>query len=464
MNKINNKNSKGIRQRTYFAVLELLNSIASEQKYPDMLIGELFKKEDFTPDEKATVVDMAYGLLRHKGRIDHIIGQASSAQISSLQLNLLNILRICTYQLSFTSTSPAGVVNNAVALTSSYEEGRFTGFVKRTCEALIKNIQNVSFPDREKNPIEYISIFHSHPKWIVEKWVKEFEDLESVKAPCSSNNFEPPLTIRVNTIKTDRKKLKELLKNEGYDSSPTSFSPYGLTVEIKKDIFKTEAFRKGLFEVQDEGSQLITLLTGARPEDLVIDACAGNGGKSLFISGLMNNRGTIIAFETHTGKLGNLRRRADRAGALNIKTIADAKVLEKYNSSADCVFIDAPCSGMGVFRRNPDAKWRLTHQDIQELAVKQKEILREYRKLVKPGGRLVYATCTISREENDEVVQGFLEENTDFYIVWASEMNPDILRRFETKEGFFKSFPHVHNTDGFFGAVMKRQINADNAE
>jgi 16S rRNA (cytosine967-C5)-methyltransferase len=137
MDKINNKKRKGIRQKTYFAVLELLNSTAAGQKYPDMLIGGLFKKEDFTPDEKAIIVDTVYGLLRHRGRIDHIIEHASSAQISSLQLNLFNILRICIYQLSFTSTSPAGVVNNAVALTSSYEKGRFTGFVKRACEALI---------------------------------------------------------------------------------------------------------------------------------------------------------------------------------------------------------------------------------------------------------------------------------------------------------------------------------------
>ena len=169
VSKIDNIRSKGIRQRTYFAVLELHNSIMSHQRYPDMLIGELFKKKDFTPDEKVTVVATVYGLLRHKGRIDHILGHSSNAQISSLQSNILNILRICTYQLSFTCTSPAGVINNAVALTSSYEKGRFTGFVKRTCEALIKNIQNVSFPDREKNPIEYISIFHSHPKWLVAK-------------------------------------------------------------------------------------------------------------------------------------------------------------------------------------------------------------------------------------------------------------------------------------------------------
>ncbi len=448
--------ASAIRQKTFFMILKLLNTIIGERKYPDQLIGDLFRKEEFQLDEKATVVEIVYGVLRNMGRIDHIIEHASSAVIPGIQLNVLNILRICTYQAVFKETSQAGIINNAVALASSCEKGRFTGFVKRTVEAILRNKQDVSFPDREENPLEYICIYHSHPKWIVEKWSGEFEDTNFVEALCRSNNLEPPLTIRANPLKTDRDKLKELLKEEGFDSSLASFSPFGLVVDKRGDIFKTRAFRKGLFDVQDEGSQLITLL--AAKGEFIIDACAGNGGKSLFLSGLMKNRGNILAFETHGGKLANLRRRAGRAGATNIKTTADLQELEKYSGTSDCVFIDAPCSGMGVFRRNPDAKWRLTGKDILELAGKQKDLLWKYSQLVRPGGRLVYATCTISREENEDVVQDFLEENKDFHIISASEANPDILSRFTTKEDFFKSFPHLHNTDGFFGAVMQRAL------
>ena len=433
-----------------------MNSTLSERKYPDVLIGGAFKKEELSPGEKAMVAEIVYGLLRHMGRIDYIIGKASSAVISSLQLNTLNILRMCTYQAVFKETSPAGILNNAVALVSSYDKGRFTGFVKRTVEAVIRNKNSVIFPDKEKDLMEYISIYHSHPRWIVEKWSREFNDINAVEALCASNNLEPPLAIRANPLKTDRDRLKELLKDEGYDTSAASFSSYGLFVREKEGIFKTDAFRKGLFEVQDEGSQLITLLTGAKQGEFIVDACAGNGGKSLFLSGLMKNTGTILAFETHIGKLGNLRRRAGRAGATNIKTSADLRDME--NCAADCVFIDAPCSGMGVFRRNPDAKWRSGERDVLELAEKQKSILREYRRPVKPGGRLVYATCTISREENEDVVRDFLEKNGDFSIVPVTEMDPAIFSRFSTGDGFFKSFPHIHNTDGFFGAVMKRSI------
>jgi len=426
-----------------------------DRKYPDILLGGLFKNEDFSTSEKAAVVDITYGILRHLTKIDYIIEHSSSAVISGLDLNILNILRICTFQAIFTDASPARIINNAVALSA--REDKFAGFVKRTVEAIIRNKDAVVFPDKEKAPVEYISICHSHPVWIVEKWLKELGNINDVEALCRANNTVPPLLIRANPLKTSRASLQKAMRDEGYPSSPAIFSPFGLVVSKKEGIFRTDAFSKGLFEVQDEGSQLITLLTGAAPGEIVIDTCAGNGGKTLFISGLMNNKGTLIAFETNIAKLANLRRRAGRAGATNIKTV-DIDGLQEYSCRADCVFIDTPCSGMGVFRRNPDAKWRLTAKDISELAAKQKEIIRQYSGLVKPGGRLVYATCTISREENEEVVSAFLEENKDFSVISPAKTNPDLFGRFTTEEGFFRSMPHVHDMDGFFGAVMMRDV------
>ncbi len=421
-----------------------------------MLLGGIFKNETFSSAEKATIVEFTYGILRHRGRIDYIIGHASKASLPDIDLKILNILRICIYQAVFSGASVAAAINNATALC--VDEKRFEGFVKRTVERIIKNKDKVVFPDKEKAPVEYISVYQSHPPWIVEKWLKEFHEPCVVEALCAANNHEPTLTIRTNPLKTKRESLQQSLDHEGYTSSPTRFSPFGLVVDKKEDIFKTDVFANGAFELQDEGSQLITLLTGAKPGEFVVDACAGNGGKSLFLSGLMKNKGTIIAFETSASKLANLRRRAAKAGALNIRTV-ETDIPGEYKSRADCVLIDAPCSGMGVFRRNPDSKWRMAQEDIRELSAKQKEIIREYSGLVKPGGRLVYATCTISWEENEEVVRGFLNENMDFYMVTASEMNPEIFGRFTTEEGFFRSMPHVHGTDGFFGAVMRRRKN-----
>ena len=448
------KNNVFIRQKTYSSVLLLLNLILSGKKYPDLLIGELFQKEEFSSDEKRVLVELVYGILRHLGRIDYIIEHASSARISNLNMDILNSIRICTYQAAFIDVSAAGIINNAVAMSSN--DKKLGGFVKRTVEAVLRNKDNVIFPDKEKTPMEYISIYHSHPRWILDKWITELQSIEEVEALCRANNIEPPLMIRVNPLKSDRESLKKALELEGYTSSITELSPLGLVIDKKEDIFKTDSFANGLFEVQDEGSQLAAMLTGAKPGELVIDACAGNGGKSLFLSGLMKNKGTVIASDLSSAKLLNLRRRAGKAGAFNIKTVSRDE-LNEYYGKADCVLIDAPCSGMGVFRRNPDSKWHLTKDDIKQLAAKQKEIISEYSRLVKPGGLLVYVTCTISIEENEEIVYGFLKENDDFQKVPAVSINADIFGKFLCEDGFFKSMPHIHNTDGFFGAVVEKK-------
>ncbi len=448
-----NKYHNLIRQKTYSTVHFVLKSTLADRKYPDILLGDLFKKEDFSPSEKAVIIDLTYGILRHMKRLDHIIENASTAVVSRIDMNILNIIRICAYQAVFTGTSSAGIVNNAVALSARDE--KLSGFVKRTVEAIMRNKDSVVFPDKERSPVEYISTYHSHPVWIVEKWLREFTNIAEVESLCRANNAVPHLLIRANPLKTSRDTLQKMLVDEDYPSSPSVFSPSGLIVEKKEGIFRTDAFKKGFFELQDEGSQLITLLTCAAPGEIVIDTCAGNGGKTLCISGMMKNKGTLIAFETNTAKLANLRRRAQRAGASNIKTV-NMEGLREFNGRADCVFIDAPCSGMGVFRRNPDAKWRLGAKDIQELAAKQKEIIRVYSELVKPGGRLVYATCTISREENEVVVNDFLEEKKEFYVVPISEINP-LFDRFIMEQGFFMSLPQIHDMDGFFGVVVRRR-------
>ncbi len=417
-------------------------------------MGEFFKKEELSSHEKAIIVELIYRILRHLGRIDYIIEYASRAKITEISSDILNPIRICSYLALFTESSEAGIMNNAVAMSSN--NLKYRGFVKKIVEAVLRNKNAVIFPDKEKAPIDYISIYHSHRSWIVKKWRKELGSIKEVEALCSANNVEPPLTIRGNPLKTDIQSLKKKLEEEGYSSSKTGFSPYGLTVDRKEDIFKTESFKKGLFEVQDEGSQLVTMLTGAKQGELVIDTCAGNGGKSLFLSGLMNNRGCIIAHDIFPVKLKNLKRRAAKSGAFNIMTVS-REALNEYDGLADRVLIDAPCSGMGVFRRNPDSKWRLTCKDIGELSAKQKEIISDYSRLVKPGGRLVYITCTISLEENEEVIHAFLRENPDFYLIPVSSLNPDLFSRFEIEDGFFKSMPHVHRTDGFFGAVLEKK-------
>ncbi len=438
------------RQKVFFSILNLLGSIIVRRKYADREIGNLFKKEEFTESEKAAIVEAVYGILRNRNRLDYTIEKTSGVRMVDIDPGTVNIFRICTYQALYTSASNAGILNNSVALSSRHE--KHSGFVKRTMETVLRNKNSIVFPDKKEYLQEYISVVYSHPVWIVEKWLREFGEQEEVSALCRADNTDPLLTIRINPLKTDAGALGKSLHAEGFASSWTPFSPYGLILEKKAGIFRTRAFVGGKFEVMDEGSQLITLLTCAGKGECIVDACAGNGGKTLFISGLMENRGKIIACDPVRTKLENLIRRAKRAGASNIEIVNTDK-LGEYTEKADCVLVDAPCSGMGVFRRNPDAKWRLEQKDIQELAEKQQKILENYSRLVKPGGRLVYATCTISREENENVVRAFLYENREFEIMPPDLCIPGSL----TGEGFFRLLPHIHNTDGFFGAVMRKR-------
>ncbi|VVB89955.1 Ribosomal RNA small subunit methyltransferase B [uncultured archaeon] len=235
-----------VRQKTYYTALFVLNSTLSDRKYPDILIGELFKKQDFSPSEKAAINELVYGILRHRTRLDYIIEHASTAVVSGVEPNILNILRICTYQAVFTESSLSGIINNAVALSA--REEKFSGFVKRTVEAIIRNKDAVVF-DKKKSQVEYISVYHSHPAWIVEKWLREFGNINEVEALCGTNNVVPPLLIRINPLKTSREALQKALLETGFASSPAVFSPFGLVMDRKEGIFRTEAFREGLFEV-----------------------------------------------------------------------------------------------------------------------------------------------------------------------------------------------------------------------
>lgn len=271
---------------------------------------------------------------------------------------------------------------------------------------------------------------------------------------------EAPVDLRANTLKTSRDALLELLANEGFDAAPTSISPIGIRLKKRAAIFASPLFKSGLFEMQDEGSQVTALLVDAKPGMRIIDFCAGSGGKTLAIAAEMKNRGKILAFDTSAKRLGDLPIRLKRAGVDNtewhtLKNENDA-FIKRHKGMADRVLVDAPCSGTGTWRRNPDAKWRLTPTDINELTTLQTSILKSAARLVKPGGRLIYSTCSLIKRENENNIETFLHHFPKFRVVcakkiWDKESNVD--------DGLPPSYldlsPGVDGTDGFFAAVLE---------
>jgi 16S rRNA (cytosine967-C5)-methyltransferase len=309
----------------------------------------------------------------------------------------------------------------------------------------------------DADPAKSLALAESFPEWMTAKWIGQF-GLDEASRLCSVLNQNAPITLRVNTIKTTVDDCREALSREGVETEPTKLSPVGLNLRKRINVFQLEAFRNGLFEVQDEGSQLLAFLVDPKPSAKVIDACAGAGGKTLALCAVMKNRGVIYSMDVHTGRLDELRKRLRRSGADTVRVrIVDGETLpDDLVGIADHVLVDAPCTGLGTIRRNPGMKWSVTPQTVEEISAKQKRILELYAKCVKAGGTLVYATCTTMPEENEQVVEAFLALHPEFEIESpALRLSRYGLASLGEKQ-YFQLLPHHHDTDGFFAAVMKK--------
>ena len=296
------------------------------------------------------------------------------------------------------------------------------------------------------------------PDWLLERLLAQYGESET-RALAAALNQPATLDLRVNTLKATRAEAAACLAEAGLPVEPTPWSPVGLRRRERAPIFRTRCFKEGLIEVQDEGSQLLSLLVEPKRHEMVVDFCAGAGGKTLHLAALMANSGSLYAFDISATRLERLKPRLARAGLDNASSFAiqnerDVRV-QRLAGKIDRVLVDAPCSGTGTLRRNPDIKWRAIN--VEELAATQRAILASASTLLKPGGRLVYATCSLLREENEDVVAGFLATHPGFAMVPAAEV---LARRHVAlipDSVFLRLLPHRHHTDGFFAAVLERR-------
>jgi 16S rRNA (cytosine967-C5)-methyltransferase len=298
----------------------------------------------------------------------------------------------------------------------------------------------------------------SFPTWMFERMVNDWGEEEAM-AMAAAMNERAPLVVRGNGVKSSREELIARLKEEGVVASPTDLSPMGLLFETRVNAFGLSTFREGFFEVMDEGSQLVAEAVAPPPRGRVVDACAGAGGKTLALAALLDGQGRILALDNNGKKLEELRRRARRAGLSNVaarEVRGSEWPSEARLGGWDRVLVDAPCSGLGTLRRNPEARWRLNAKTVDSFPAQQVSLMVTYAPLVAPGGRLIYATCTTMRQENEGVVERFLAERPDFVLmplkdIWGKE------RAGRVGDGnFLKVLPHRHGTDGFFAAVLRR--------
>lgn len=314
---------------------------------------------------------------------------------------------------------------------------------------------------RDRDPLRRFALRHSLPDWLAARFLEEYG--EEAAALAAALNVRAPLTIRVNTLKIQRDALAARFAADGLETRPTPLASHGLILETRVNLFGLEAYAEGLFEAQDEASQLVAELVQPT-RGLVVDACAGAGGKSLALGALMENKGRLVALDVGSKKLEELRRRARRAGLSNVQALTvgaetwPAEV-EALAGRAERVLVDAPCSGVGALRRNPEARWRLTEADRTRLTGQQAAILRRAARLVAPGGRLIYATCTVLRDENEAQVERFLAAEPEYEVVSPIELlsRERAAPLVDATERYLKMLPHRHDTDGFFAAVLRRR-------
>lgn len=414
-----------------------LMDVEAKHAYSNIALNHQIKSGN--PDAPAFVRELVYGVLENKTYLDYIIEHFISTPVCKMKGSDLTVLRLGLYQLKFLDGVPDyAAVNESVDLAKKYCKGR-EGFINGVLRSFLRAGKEVELPDRTKDEVRYLSVKYSYEPWIIEMWKEQYAP-EFVEELLAAGNKTPDLVIRVNFLKTTREDLKRRIIAKGFRADDGLLCKEALHVE-GRGLLGGRLYNSGMFSVQDESSILAVNILDPQPDETIMDVCAAPGGKSLAIAEKMNNRGSVVSWDIYKRKLAIIDKEAERLGVsiITTKTWDATRVDSSMAEKADRVLVDAPCSGLGVVRRKPEIKFKRKTREFDEFPKKQLAILSASSKYVKPGGILVYSTCTISPYENQQVVKDFLKANPTF-----------------SKEEELQLLPNVNNTDGFFICKMKK--------
>ncbi|MFT4635059.1 MAG: 16S rRNA (cytosine967-C5)-methyltransferase [Arenicella sp.] len=419
------------------ATIDLLDEIA-ETNYPaDRIMSHYFKQHRYIGSkDKAAISENLYTVLRNRLRFEYILNSKDLGVHSRMLVALL-------------------LKMDGGDLYDTFDGDKYSP--KR-----LRPGQLERFAELDLNVIDAapLNVRLNVPEWISPKLEKALGD--RFEEEMIATNKRATTDIRVNTLKSSIAPIKQIFSDVGYISHKTDLSPWSIRFESRVSLFALPAFKQGWFEIQDEGSQLLALLTGAKAGQKIVDFCAGAGGKTLAIAAMMENKGTIYACDVHTKRLEQLVKRSKRAGVHNVRThilsSEHDKWVKKHAGYADTVLIDAPCTGTGTWRRSPDSRWNLTQESLDNLVALQQSILQSAKRLVKPGGRLLYATCSMLEEENEQQAITFLDNNPEFSAE-AFDLPQSLAahpQRFINNGHEIRTFPAMTGTDGFYVASLRR--------
>jgi 16S rRNA (cytosine967-C5)-methyltransferase len=446
-------------RRAAYAALRAVTS--GRHHLPDALARA---RNSLTDDrDGALAAEIATGTLRWMGEIDAVLEAFGNRPVSRLDPEVLDILRLSVYQLRHLDRVPArAVVDDAVEMVRAARKSSASTFVNALLRRVDRergHLQLPARPDETNRPalLDYLSVTLSHPRWLVERWLDRV-GFEAAEAWARFDNTAAPLTLRANTLVTTRETVASRLAVLGVTVTPTRYAPDGLVV-VAGSPLATPLHDEGAFFVQDEASQLVSVVAGARPGERVLDACAAPGGKTIAMAGAMGDRGLLVAGDIRRRRMDLLARTVARGGARSVRLARfDAEALP-FGAVFDRILVDAPCSGLGTLRRDPEIRWRRSAADLPALAGRQRRMLERAALAVKPGGCVVYATCSSEPEENEEVVAAFLADHPEYEVERPGHAGAvsDQLESLLTPAGFLRTWPYAHGLEAFFAAVLRHR-------
>ena len=440
--------------------IRVIERVQRAGAYADLALHHALVQSNLPPADRALATELVYGTLRWRGRLDFLLGCALERDLSKLEPFVVSALRVGAYQLCFSDRIPANAaVDEAVRCVRALGLERATGLVNAVLRRIAREGASFALPDLAEDPLGHLVHACSMPEWLAKRWLEAYGPEEAARLARAMN--EPaPVTIRVNRSRTSRDALLPELLARFPEAVPCRYAPDGIVLGRRGDVGQDPAFLSGLVSPQDEASQLVVHWLDPRPGERILDVCAAPGTKTAAIAERLGGEGQVLALDRHERRLGLVGRGLRRLGLGGVaveerdatKPLGD---LLAHGGPFDRILVDAPCSGLGALRRNPDARWRVRPEDLSELAKTQRALLESAAALLKPGGVLVYSTCTVTPEENEAVIRGFLATRASWRIA-ARDEAPESLRELVGEDGFLRLLPHRDDTDGFFAARLVR--------
>ncbi|MDF2668148.1 MAG: ribosomal small subunit methyltransferase [Paenibacillus sp.] len=436
--------------------MDILTRVEQEQAYSNLLLNQTLQKHSLDRSDAALATELVYGTIQRLNTLDYWLSGFVAKGLAKLDPWVRSLLRMSLYQFVYLDRIPEhAVVNEAVNLAKRKGHSGIAGMVNGVLRSIIRQRSELTIPEG-LSPAERIALTHSHPVWMVSSWIAQFGE-ETAERICSANNTVPNISVRVNVLRSSRDELLKALASSGLTVRPSELAPAGIIAESGGNMAFTSWYKEGLVSIQDESSMLVAEAVEPLSGMRVLDCCAAPGGKTAHLAELMADRGHIIAVDAHEHKRLLIEEQTQRLGLNCVQTLTtDARELPQRFAAAsfDRVLLDAPCSGLGVIRRKPDLKWSKQQEEIQTVSRLQAELLNRVCSLVSPGGLLVYSTCTLASEENEQVVKTFLQAHPDF----ESEALPRTLAHIQGAElGMITILPCDYGSDGFFIARMRRK-------